>query len=143
MINLENKEVLLTGATGGIGEEIAKSFINQGAFVVLSGTNNDKLEKLSQKLGDNTKFIACNLSNSDEVDNLFAKAEELVDSPVSLDQFWFAQNLPDWGHRLGVLCSTLNGCLRICLVYDMKFTSEKYVSSFLSLFLDRLLLESS
>ncbi len=84
MINLENKKVLLTGATGGIGEEIAKSFINQGAFVVLSGTNNDKLEKLSQKLGDNTKFIACNLSNSDEVDNLFAKAEELAGGQIDI-----------------------------------------------------------
>ena len=84
MINLENKKVLLTGATGGIGEEIAKSFINQGAFVVLSGTNNDKLEKLSQKLGDNTKFIGCNLSNSDEVDNLFAKAEELAGGQIDI-----------------------------------------------------------
>ncbi len=50
MINFKDKSVLLTGATGGIGEEIAKKFIEYGAFVILSGTNNDKLEKLSQKI---------------------------------------------------------------------------------------------
>ena len=64
MNNFKGKSVLLTGATGGIGEEIAKKFIECGAYVILSGTNNDKLEALSKKLGDNNNYVSCNLSMS-------------------------------------------------------------------------------
>lgn len=78
MINFNDKSVLLTGATGGIGEEIAKKFIEYGAFVILSGTNNDKLEKLSQKLGEKTNFVTCNLSQESQVEELFEKSEELT-----------------------------------------------------------------
>lgn len=84
MLNFSGKKVLLTGATGGIGAEIAALFIKQGAFVVLSGTNSDKLEKLSQKLGGNNAYIACNLSSESEVDDLFDKAEELADGQIDI-----------------------------------------------------------
>ncbi len=78
MNNFKGKSVLLTGATGGIGEEIAKKFIECGAYVILSGTNNDKLEVLSNKLGDNTHYVSCNLSDESEVEALFEKAEDLT-----------------------------------------------------------------
>lgn len=84
MLDFNGKNVLLTGATGGIGEEIAKIFVAQGALVVLSGTNNEKLAKLSEKLGEKTKYIACNLSQEEEVDNLFEKAEELAGGQIDI-----------------------------------------------------------
>ncbi len=84
MINLKGKKVLLTGATGGIGEEIAKSFIVQGAFVVMSGTNQEKLEKLSTKLGSSNTILPCNLSNESEVEALFEKAEELAGGQIDI-----------------------------------------------------------
>jgi 3-oxoacyl-[acyl-carrier protein] reductase len=78
MNNFKGKSVLLTGATGGIGEEIAKKFIECGAYVILSGTNNDKLEALSKKLGDNNNYVSCNLSDEPDVEALFEKAEDLT-----------------------------------------------------------------
>ena len=42
-MNLKNKKVLITGATGGIGNCLVEKFINLGATVVASGTNEEKL----------------------------------------------------------------------------------------------------
>jgi 3-oxoacyl-[acyl-carrier protein] reductase len=48
-MNLKNKKVLITGATGGIGNSLVAKFTNLGAKVVASGTNAEKLDKLFKK----------------------------------------------------------------------------------------------
>ena len=54
MINLKEKKVLLTGASGGIGRAIAEDLIAQGAHVCLTGRNKEELTKLQGELGENT-----------------------------------------------------------------------------------------
>ena len=49
MINLNNKKVLITGATGGIGGSIVKKFLSLNAEVLGTGTNSEKLEKLKSE----------------------------------------------------------------------------------------------
>ena len=78
MFKLDGKTALITGATGGIGSAIAKTLYNQGARVILSGTNQEKLEKLALEISSDCKYIQCNLSNHSDVENLFDKAEELL-----------------------------------------------------------------
>ena len=48
MIDLKNKKVLITGATGGIGGSLVKKFLSLNAEVLGTGTNNEKLEKLKK-----------------------------------------------------------------------------------------------
>ena len=48
-MNLKNKKVLITGATGGIGNSLVKKFNELGSKVVASGTNEEKLQKLKSK----------------------------------------------------------------------------------------------
>ena len=50
MIDLKNKKVLITGATGGIGGSIAKKFLSLNSQVLGTGTNSSKLEKLKLEL---------------------------------------------------------------------------------------------
>ncbi len=78
MFRLTGKNVLVTGATGGIGAAIAKTLAKQGAKLVLSSTREEKLQELANEIGGDVKFIACNLSDVEAVDALFDKAEELV-----------------------------------------------------------------
>ena len=49
MINLENKKVLITGATGGIGNSLVEKFNDLKANIIATGTNLEKLNNLSQK----------------------------------------------------------------------------------------------
>jgi 3-oxoacyl-[acyl-carrier protein] reductase len=78
MFKLTGKNALVTGATGGIGSEIAKALASQGAKVVLSSTKEEKLQELATEIGGDVKYVACNLSDAAAVDALFDKAEELV-----------------------------------------------------------------
>ena len=48
-MNLKNKKVLITGATGGIGNNLVEKFYNLGAIVVASGTNEEKLSNIKKK----------------------------------------------------------------------------------------------
>ena len=48
-MKLENKKVLITGATGGIGNSLVEKFLNYGANIIASGTNENKLNNLKNK----------------------------------------------------------------------------------------------
>ena len=52
MINLKNKKAVITGATGGIGNSIIEKFHSEGARVLGTGTNEDKLNKLKNNFND-------------------------------------------------------------------------------------------
>ena len=49
MINFKNKNILITGASGGIGIELVKKFISLGGNVLGSGTNSEKLDKIKKQ----------------------------------------------------------------------------------------------
>ena len=52
MINFKNKKILVTGATGGIGNSIVKKFVSLNANVLATGTNSEKLDDLRVKYPD-------------------------------------------------------------------------------------------
>ena len=78
MFDLSGKTALVTGATGGLGAEIARGLHAQGATVVLSGTREAVLQDLAKELGGNAHVVVANLSDAASVDGLVAKAEEVA-----------------------------------------------------------------
>ncbi|MEL7232255.1 MAG: 3-oxoacyl-[acyl-carrier-protein] reductase [Pseudomonadota bacterium] len=80
MFDLTGKSALVTGATGGIGQAIARSLHARGASVALSGRNVEKLEALAGELGERTAIIPSDLSNAEEADALVAKTIEALGS---------------------------------------------------------------
>ena len=48
-MNLKNKKILITGATGGIGNSLVEKFISLGSIVAATGTNEEKLNNLKKK----------------------------------------------------------------------------------------------
>jgi len=83
MFDLTGKTALVTGATGGIGAEIARALHAQGANVVLSGTREAVLQELAASLGERAFVAAANLSDAAAVDGLVERAE--VAAGESLD----------------------------------------------------------
>jgi 3-oxoacyl-[acyl-carrier protein] reductase len=80
MFSLEGKNALITGATGGIGESIARALHAQGATVSLSGTRAEKLEALAADLGERAFVTPANLSDREAVMGLLPAAEEKMGS---------------------------------------------------------------
>jgi 3-oxoacyl-[acyl-carrier protein] reductase len=75
MFDLTGRKALVTGATGGIGEEIARALHAQGAIVGLHGTRREKLESLAADLGGETRIFTANLADRAEVKELAKTAE--------------------------------------------------------------------
>jgi len=75
MFDLTGKRALVTGASGGIGREIAKALAAAGATVALSGTRVGALEDTAAAIGKDCPILPCNLSKLDEVDKLVPAAE--------------------------------------------------------------------
>ena len=74
------KNVLITGATGGIGNALVKKFYDSGYNICASGTNKEKLNKLSNTFPDKIIVVQCNLSNKEQIQYLVDKAEEKLGS---------------------------------------------------------------
>lgn len=75
MFNLTDRMALVTGATGGIGEAIARALHAKGATVTLSGTRAEKLEALAADLGERVHVAPTNLSDRAAVEGLIPAAE--------------------------------------------------------------------
>jgi 3-oxoacyl-[acyl-carrier protein] reductase len=75
MFDLTGRTALVTGATGGIGGEIARALHARGARVALSGTKGDKLEALAGELGDRAHALRCDLADRAQVEGLVPQAE--------------------------------------------------------------------
>jgi 3-oxoacyl-[acyl-carrier protein] reductase len=84
MFDLTGKTALVTGATGGIGAEIARALHAQGAHVVLSGTREAVLQDLAAQLGERASAVAANLSDPAAVDGLVEAAEAAAGRPLDI-----------------------------------------------------------
>lgn len=83
MFDLTGKTALVTGASGGIGEAVARALHAQGASVVLHGTRAEKLEALQKDLGARAFALAVDLSDRDAVAGLVDAASALA-GPISI-----------------------------------------------------------
>ena len=67
---LQSKVALITGGSSGIGLETAKVFIENGAFVYITGRNEDRLKNAISILGNNAKYIRADISKKDDMLNV-------------------------------------------------------------------------
>ncbi len=74
MFDLSGKKALITGASGGIGREIAKNLAQAGAEVALSGTRVEALEVTASEIEQTSHILPCNLSDLSQVDELVPNA---------------------------------------------------------------------
>lgn len=119
MFSLEGKKALVTGATGGLGSEIARALHAQGASVALSGTRAEVLQKLAGELGERTAVVPCNLSDAEAVDNLPKAASEALggldilisNAGVTRDQLLMRMKDEDWETVIKV---NLEAHFRLC-----------------------------
>lgn len=84
MFDLTGKTALVTGATGGIGAQIARTLHAQGAGVVLSGTREAVLNELAGELGERVSVAVANLGDAAAVDGLVEAAEAAAGASLDI-----------------------------------------------------------
>ena len=76
MFDLKGKKALITGASGGIGKEIARTLDSFGAEICISGRNSEELNSLNNTVNQECKIITCDLTKDNDITNLVKGAEE-------------------------------------------------------------------
>jgi NAD(P)-dependent dehydrogenase (short-subunit alcohol dehydrogenase family) len=85
-MNLNNKVVIVTGGTSGIGLEIVKEALNKGAKVMIHSSHNSKEKAISlcEELGENTSYVCADLSKAQELQGIVDKTIEVFGTVDSL-----------------------------------------------------------
>src|SRR5262245_37378019 len=73
MGKLEGKTALVTGGSSGIGLATAKRFVNEGAYVFITGRREPELAAAVKEIGRNITAVRGDVSNLDDLDRLFAQ----------------------------------------------------------------------
>ena len=79
MFDLNGKKALVTGATGGLGQAMARALHANGAQVTLTGTRKEVLEDLAASLGDGAHAITANLGDAAGIAELAGAAQEAME----------------------------------------------------------------
>ncbi len=119
MFNLDGKSALITGASGGIGGDIARALHGAGATVGLSGTREAPLQALAEELGDRAHVLPCNLSDAEAVAALPKAAAEAMGSVdilvnnagITRDNLFMRMSDEEWQQVLDV---NLTATMRLC-----------------------------
>ena len=104
MSDLKNKNIIVTGATGGIGNSIVKKLYEYGANILASGTKIDKLEKLKSNF-KNIKILRFDITDSDKIEKFIDDATNRLGGSLSClvnnagitkDNLAIRMNLNEW-----------------------------------------------
>ena len=115
MIGLKNKNIIVTGASGGIGNSIIEKLNSAGANILASGTRIEKLEALKEKFG-NIKTMKFDISLSDKIEEFVENATKELggtldcivnNAGIAQDNLAIRMSLEEWQKVIDVnLAST-------------------------------------
>jgi NAD(P)-dependent dehydrogenase (short-subunit alcohol dehydrogenase family) len=76
MSKLGGKIALITGGTSGIGLATAQRFVNEGAYVFITGRDQSRLDEAVKKIGSNVSGVQGDVANLKDLDRLFAQIQK-------------------------------------------------------------------
>ena len=119
MNNLKNKNIIVTGASGGIGNSIVEQLHKNGAKILATGTRIEKLEELKAKF-NNLKILKFDISEHEKIDEFISNATEELggtldcivnNAGITKDNLTIRMSLEEWTKVLDInLTSTFLMC---------------------------------
>ena len=118
MINFSNKKIIITGATGGIGNELVKKFVSLKGEVLATGTNEEKLENLKKNY-PSIETIKFDISKHSEIEGFIEQASSKLNgldvlvnnAGITLDNLSLRMKSDEWQKVIDInLSSTFYTC---------------------------------
>ena len=129
-MNLKNKKVLITGATGGIGNSLIEKFNNLGSLIIATGTNEEKLNNLKEKYPNiNIEKFKLEEHNKIEkfIDTIYAKLNGLDvlvnNAGITLDNLSIRLSEENWQKVLDI---NLTSSFLMCKFAIKKMLKNKF-----------------
>jgi len=110
MSNLEKKNIIVTGASGGIGNAIIKKLSESGANILASGTRIEKLEELKKNFAD-IKILKFDISQSDKIEDFIENATSELggsldcivnNAGITQDNLAIRMSLDEWQNVINI-----------------------------------------
>ena len=130
MNDLKDKNIIVTGATGGIGNSIVKKFYEYGANILASGTKIDKLEKLKSNF-KNIKILKFDITDNDKIEKFIDDATNelggslncLVNNAgITKDNLSLRMSLEEWKQVIDI---NLTSTFLLCKFFLKKMIKNK------------------
>ena len=129
-MNLKNKKILITGATGGIGNCLVEKFYNFGCSIVASGTNEEKLDKLKKKFS-NIHIEKFKLDQHDKIDTFIDNVNDKLEglevvvnnAGITLDNLSIRLTEENWKKVIDI---NLTSTFLICKFAIKKMLKQKF-----------------
>jgi 3-oxoacyl-[acyl-carrier protein] reductase len=129
-MNLKNKKILITGATGGIGNCLVEKFNNLGASIIASGTNEEKLNNLKKKFS-NIYIEKFKLEEHAKIEQFIEKVDKKLDgidvlinnAGITLDNLSIRLTEDNWKKVLDI---NLTSSFLMCKYAIKKMLKKRY-----------------
>jgi len=130
MIDFNNKKILITGATGGIGKALVEKFISLGGDVLATGTKNEKLELLKKDF-PKIKILKFDIAEHDKieefVENSFSSLSGLDvlvnNAGINMDNLSLRMKYDEWKKVIDI---NLGSTFLLCKYGIKKMLKNKY-----------------
>ena len=83
-IDIKNKNILITGSTGGIGKAITKVFDDESNKLLITGTKESKLMEFSKELKSKVEFVTCDLKDYKNIKLITKKIQEKLENKIDI-----------------------------------------------------------
>jgi 3-oxoacyl-[acyl-carrier protein] reductase len=94
-LHFEDKIILVTAASKGLGYSVAKALVQEGAQVIICSRSEESLKKATYSLGNHSQYIVADLSKSEDIDHLISQVKEIT---PKLDGLFVNAGGPRSGH---------------------------------------------
>ena len=129
-MNLKNKKILITGATGGIGNCLVEKFYNLGSKIMATGTNEEKLKNLKNKY-PNIHVEQFKLDQHDKIESFIEKTNKELDgidilvnnAGITLDNLSIRLTEDNWKKVIDI---NLSSTFLMCKYTIKKMLKKKY-----------------
>ena len=129
-MNFKNKKILITGATGGIGNSLVEKFYNSGALIIATGTNEEKLNTLKKKY-PNLIIEKFQLENHKYIEKFIDKVDDEVNgldilinnAGITLDNLSIRLSEENWKKVLDI---NLTSSFLMCKYAIKKMLKNKF-----------------
>ena len=130
---VENKKIIVTGASGGIGNSIVEKLYNNGADILATGTRDEKLNELKQKF-KNIKTLKFDISDHNKIEEFLNTATEdlggsldciVNNAGITKDNLTIRMSMEEWTEVIDINLTSTFLMSKFAIKKMLKNKSEK------------------